>query len=230
MFAADSTGNAGAFMSVSPLNRCRLVLVAEPSIPVTTISKALKGGDVASVILYRGAANEKDFQTWCETVTPVIQSSGAAALVADSTKVAARAKADGVHMSGSITVLKDAVEKLTPRLIVGAGTNGTRDDALDKGELRPDYMFFGKLDGDTHPQAHPKNIEMGEWWAAVIELPCIVMGGYDVESVSVIAELGVEFVALSAAIFGEGRDALEQVAKVNALLDEAGEFAEAADA
>jgi thiamine-phosphate pyrophosphorylase len=217
-------------MSVSPLNRCRLVLVTEPAIPVTTIVKALNGGDVASVIMYRGAANEKDFQTWCETVTPVIQSAGAAALVADSTQVAARAKADGVHMSGSITVLKDAVEKLTPRLIVGAGTNGTRDDALDKGELRPDYMFFGKLDGDTHPQAHPKNVEMGEWWAAVIELPCIVMGGYDIESVSVIAESSAEFVALSAAIFGEGRDAQEQVAKVNALLDEAGEFAEAPDA
>lgn len=214
-------------MSVSPLNRCRLVLAADPAIPVTMISKALTGGDVASVILYRGAANEKDFQTWCETVTPVVQSAGAAALIADSTQIAARAKADGVHMSGSITVLKDAVEKLTPRLIVGAGTNGTRDDALDKGELRPDYMFFGKLDGDTHPQAHPKNIEMGEWWAAVIELPCIVMGGYDVECVGAIAETGAEFVALSAAVFGEGRDAREQVAKVNALLDEVGEFAEA---
>jgi thiamine-phosphate pyrophosphorylase len=217
-------------MSVSPLNRCRLVLVAEPAIPVTTLSKALKGGDVASVILYRGTANEKDFQTWCETVTPVVQSAAAAALIADSTQVAARAKADGVHMSGSLAVLKDAVEKLTPRLIVGAGTNGSRDDALDKGELRPDYMFFGKLDGDTHPQAHPKNIEMGEWWAAVIELPCIVMGGYDIESVSEVAETGAEFVALSAAVFGEGRDAGEQVAKVNALLDEAGKFAEAADA
>jgi thiamine-phosphate pyrophosphorylase len=229
MIAADSTGSLGALMSVSPLNRCRLVLVAEPAIPVTTLGKALKGGDVASVILYRGAANEKDFQTWCETVTPVIQSAGAAALVADSTQVAARAKADGVHMSGSIAVLKDAVEKLTPRLIVGAGTNGTRDDALEKGELRPDYMFFGKLDGDTHPQAHPKNIEMGEWWAAVIELPCIVMGGYDIESVGAIAATGSEFAALSAAVFGEGRDPQEQVTAVNALLDEAGEFAEVAD-
>jgi thiamine-phosphate pyrophosphorylase len=230
MIAADSTGNAGALMSLSPINRCRLVLVADPSIPVTTIGKALQGGDVASVILHRGEANEKDFQAWCETVTPVIQSAGAAALIADSTQVAARAKADGVHMSGSITVLKDAVEKLTPRLIVGAGTNGTRDDALDKGELRPDYMFFGKLDGDTHPQAHPKNIEMGEWWAEVIELPCIVMGGYAIESIAEIAKLGVEFVALSAAVFGEGRDAREQVAAVNTLLEEVGAFVEAANA
>jgi thiamine-phosphate pyrophosphorylase len=217
-------------MSVPHINRCRLVLVAEPSVSVTEIGKALKGGDVASVILHGGAAGEKDFQTWCETVTPVIQSAGAAALVADSTQIAARAKADGVHVTGPVAAVKEAVDKLTPRLIVGASCNGTRDDALGKGEQRPDYMFFGKLDGDTHPDAHPKNLELGGWWAEVIELPCILMGGNAVDSVSAIAETGAEFAALSAAVFGEGRDPEEQVAKVNALLEEKGVFAEAADA
>lgn len=217
-------------MSAPHLNRCRLVLVVEPSISVTEIGKALKGGDVASVILHRGSNAEKDFQIWCETVTPIIQSAGAAALVADSTQIASRAKADGVHVTGPVAAVKEAVEKLAPRLIVGAGCNGTRDDALDKGEQRPDYVFFGKLDGDTQPDAHPKNLELGEWWAQVIELPCILMGGYALESIAAIAETGAEFAALSAAIFGEGRDPQEQVAKVNALLEEKGVFAEAANA
>jgi thiamine-phosphate pyrophosphorylase len=217
-------------MSIPPADRCRLVLVAEPSISVTQISSALKGGDVASVILHRADASEKEFQVWCETVTPVIQSAGAAALVADNTQVAARAKADGVHVNGTVAAVREAVEKLTPRLIVGATCNGTRDDALDKGEHRPDYMFFGKLDGDTHPDAHPKNVELGEWWAEVIELPCIVMGGYAVESVETIARSGAEFVALCAAVFGEGRDPRGQVSAVNAILEEIGAFAEAADA
>lgn len=217
-------------MSVSPAERCRLVLVADPSISVTQIAKALGGADVASVIMHCGQTAERDFQTWCETVTPVIQSAGAAALVADNSQIAARAKADGVHMGGKLAPVKEAVEKLTPRLIVGAGCDGTRDDALDKGELRPDYMFFGKLDGDTHPQAHPKNLDLGAWWAAVIELPCVVMGGYTVESIRPIAESGVEFVALAAAVFGEGRDPQEQVDAANALLDDIGEFAEEPDA
>jgi thiamine-phosphate pyrophosphorylase len=217
-------------MSVTPASRCRLVLIAEPSVSVTQLGRALKGGDVASVILYRADAGEREFQTWCETVTPVIQSAGAAVLVADNTQIAARAKADGVHVGGTVAAVREAVEKLTPRLIVGAACNGTRDDALDKGEHRPDYMFFGKLDGDTHPDAHPKNVELGAWWAEVIELPCVVMGGYAVESVEAIARSGAEFVALSAAVFGEGRDPQEQVAAVNAILEEAGLFAEGADA
>jgi thiamine-phosphate pyrophosphorylase len=216
-------------MSVSPADRCRLVLVAEPSVSITQLGKALKGGDVASVILYSAGTAEKDFQSWCELVTPVIQSAGAAALVADSTQIAVRAKADGVHVNGTVSAVREAVEKLTPRLIVGVACNGTRDDALDKGEHRPDYMFFGKLDGDTHPDAHPKNVKLGAWWAEVIELPCIVMGGYGIESVLGIAKSGVEFVALSAAVFGEGRDPQQQVAAVNAILAEASVFAEAAD-
>jgi thiamine-phosphate pyrophosphorylase len=213
-------------------NRCRLVLTlspgAAPDRMAAALAEALTGGDVASVILFAAGAPERDFQAFCEKCVPVIQEAGAAALIADNSQIAGRTKADGVHVTGSIAELKDAVTALSPRLIVGAGTKLTRDDALDKGELRPDYVFFGKLDGDTHPQAHPKNVGMGEWWASMIELPCIVMGGYLAESVTEIAKSGAEFAAMSAALFGEGRSPKDEVAKINAILDEAGEFEEAA--
>ena len=216
----------------NPPNRCRLVLTLSPGVSpekmTAALQEALDGGDVASVILFAAGAPEREFQTFCEKCVPLIQQAGAAALIADHSQIAGRTKADGVHITGSIADLKDAMNALSPKLIVGAGTKLTRDDALDKGELRPDYVFFGKLDGDTHPEAHPKNVEMGEWWASMIELPCIVMGGYLAESVSQIARSGAEFAAMSAAVFGEGRSPRDEVAKINALLDEAGEFQEAA--
>jgi thiamine-phosphate pyrophosphorylase len=213
-------------------NRCRLVLTlspgAAPEQMVQRLSDALSGGDAASVILFAGGASEREFQAFCERCVPLIQAAGAAALIAGATQIAGRTKADGVHVTGSAADLKDAVNALSPRLIVGAGAKPSRDDALDKGELRPDYVFFGKLDGDTHPEPHPKNLELGQWWASMIELPCIVMGGYLPESVTAIAASGAEFAAMSAAVFGEGRSPKDEVAKINALLDEAGEFEEAA--
>ena len=213
-------------------NRCRLVLTlspgAAPDKMAAALTEALSGGDVASVILFAAGASERDFQGFCEKCVPLIQEAGAAALIADHSQIAGRTKADGVHISGSIADLKDAMNALSPRLIVGAGAKLSRDDALDKGELRPDYVLFGKLDGDTHPEAHPKNVEMGQWWASMIELPCIVMGGYMAESVAAISKSGAEFAAMSAAVFGEGRTPKDEVAKINALLDEVGEFEEAA--
>ena len=38
--------------------------------------------------------------------------------------------------------------------------------ALELGELRPDYIFFGRFGQDTHPAPYRKNVALAEWWAA----------------------------------------------------------------
>ncbi len=86
--------------------------------------------------------------------------------------------------------------------------------------MRPDYVFFGKIGGDIKPEPHPKNLALGEWWASMVEIPCIIMGGTDPASVLPIAETGAEFAALSTAVFSEPGRAAIVVAEVNALLDE----------
>jgi thiamine-phosphate pyrophosphorylase len=50
-------------------------------------------------------------------------------------------------------------------------------------------------------------------------VPCIVLAGADVASVSDVAATGAEFVLLSQAVFGEGRDPAAAVAEANTLLD-----------
>jgi thiamine-phosphate pyrophosphorylase len=205
-------------------NRCRLVLIA-PDIAdiesrVQILSGALRGGDVASVIVPQYGLDEQTFQKHAEALVPVIQDAGAAALVAGDTRVAGRAKADGLHVTGNAAELAEAMEKFSPKLIVGGGNAADRHHALEMGEIRPDYVFFGKVDGDIKPEAHPKNVALAEWWASMIEIPCIVMGGTDPESVLTVAESGAEFVALRMAVFSEPEQAPAIVASVNALLDE----------
>jgi thiamine-phosphate pyrophosphorylase len=81
-------------------------------------------------------------------------------------------------------------------------------------------VFFGKLEGDIKPEAHPKNLALGEWWASMIEIPAIVMGGTDVSSVVAVAETGVEFVAMRSGVFDNAGGAAQAVSEINALLDE----------
>lgn len=209
-------------MTQSP-DRCRLVLIV-PDLPdadeqVALVTKALQGGDVASVIIPQYGLNETVFQKFAERVVPIVQAAGAAALIAGDSRVAARAKADGLHVAGPVADLAEAIEKQTDNFIVGGGSAKDRHGALEIGELRPDYIFFGKLDGDFKPEAHPKNVALGEWWASMIEIPCIVMGGTDPQSVVEVALAGVEFVALRGAVFAEG-DPSSAVSVVNVLLDE----------
>ncbi|WP_431320362.1 thiamine phosphate synthase [Rhizobium sp. YTU87027] len=207
-----------------PENRCRLVLIApdlaDADEQAKVVGDALKGGDVASVIVPQYGLNDGEFQKHAEKLVPIIQDSGAAALLAGDSRVVGRTKADGLHLTGPASEISDAIDKYADKLIVGGGNAADRHHALEIGEERPDYIFFGKLDGDIKPEAHPKNLALGEWWASMIEIPCIVMGGTDPASALAVAETGAEFVALRLAVFADASRAPSVVAEVNALLDE----------
>lgn len=204
--------------------RCRLVLVApeisEASALAESIEDALRGGDVATLILPQYSLDERAFQPLAEKVVEVAQARGVAVMIAGDTRVAGRVKADGVHVDGSPEDAAEAVEKFQPRLIVGLGNVKDRHRALELGELRPDYILFGKLAGDIKPEAHPKVLDLAEWWASMVEIPCIVMGGQDISSALAVAETGAEFVAFRHAVFGDPRGPAQAVAEINALLAE----------
>jgi thiamine-phosphate pyrophosphorylase len=205
-------------------NRCRLVLIVpqldDAQKQATELQEALRGGDVASVIIPQYDLDDATFQKRAELIVPMVQEAGAAALIAGDSRVASRVKADGLHVAGNAEALAEAVENFAPKLIVGGGNADDRHKALEMGESNPDYVFFGKLEGDIKPEAHPKNLALGEWWASMIEIPCIVMGGTDPASALAVAETGAEFVALRLAVFGEPARAPSIVAEINALLDE----------
>lgn len=203
-------------------DRCRLVLVvpemADAGDQEKQLSDALRGGDVASVILPQYGEDFEAFQSRAERLVPIIQDHGAAALIAGDSRVAGRAKADGIHVSRG--ELADAMERFSPRLIVGAGGLKDRHAALEAGELNPDYVFFGMLDGDTHAAPHPKNLDLGEWWASMVEIPCIVMAGSDPAGVIDVALTFAEFVAVGKAVFDAPGGPAAMVAEINAMLDE----------
>ncbi len=204
-------------------NRCRLVLIwpegVDRSDAAARLAAALSGGDVASLIVPQYALSDDDYQDLCETLVPAAQQAGAAVMIAGDTRIAARVKADGIHVEGNATTLADVVDRFGGRMMIGAGSVKSRDDALNLGEQQPDYLFFGRFGYDNKPEPHPRNLGLAEWWAEMVSIPCVVLGGSETGSVAEVARTGAEFVALSQAVFGEGRDAKEEVSRANALLD-----------
>lgn len=206
-----------------PVDRCRLVLIAPPALFVPSaagrLEAALGAGDVASLILPQYDLDEVAFQEAAERLCPLGQAAGAAVIIAGDSRVAGRVRADGVHVDAGKAALAEAVGRHAGKLIVGAGGIRTRDDALELGEERPDYIFFGRFGYDSTLEPHPRNLGLAEWWAQMIELPCIVLGGTAVASVETVAGTGAEFVALSAAVFADGADPAACVAEANERLD-----------
>lgn len=204
----------------TPPDRCRIVLIPPAGTPAERVVAAFAGGDIASLILPQDDRDEDSFQAYAEKIVPAAQAAGIAVVIAGDSRIAERVKADGLHIEAGKAELADAIDRLQDRMMVGVGGAKTRDDALGLGEERPDYIFFGRFGFDNKPEPHPRNLSLGQWWAEMIEIPCIVMAGSDVASVEAVAATGAEFVALSAAVFAEGAEPATVIAKANALLDE----------
>lgn len=204
----------------TPPNRCRIVLIAPAGVAAERVRAAFDGGDVASIILPQYDMDEASFQAFAEQVVPAAQARGIAVVIAGDTRIAGRVQADGLHVEAGMAGLSEAIDGFQAKMMVGCGGAKTRDDALELGELRPDYIFFGRFGYDTKPEPHSRNLSLGQWWAEMIEIPCIVMAGSGIASAEAVAATGCEFVALSNAVFAEGVDPREAVADANALLDQ----------
>jgi len=209
--------------------RCRLVLtVNAANVAKEQLVSAAQAGDVASVILYAGELEPHRFETYCKAVTGHIQAAGVAVLIADDTQAFGRSGADGLFLEKQKSSLEDIIARFSPQNIVGCGSIKARHNALELGELKPDVVFFGKLGGDIKDDAHPKNIALAEWWAELIEIPGIVMGGKSLDSIIEVARTGIDFVALEEAVFAGGNPA-ENVMAANTLLDEHAPLLQEAD-
>lgn len=208
------------------MNRCRLILVIPASLAdaASSTKDALAGGDVASIIIAVPGSADVGFQSRCKSLVAIAQEAGVAAIVANDSRIAGRTNADGYHLDlpgGNVGVpeLGEAVASFAPDKIVGAGKVNSRHMALSLGEANPDYVFFGRLDGDIKPQAHPKLMTLANWWSEMVEIPGICLGGSAVDSVVEVAKTGVDFVALSSAVFGHENGAEAAVRQANTLLD-----------
>ncbi len=210
-------------------SRCRLCLVTPVGVEAKTfaplVADALAGGDVASLIVTARPADPAALQKAAEAFVPLAQSAGVAAIVHGDTRIVGRTQADGVLIDSGADDLAAALDALHPARMVGAGNLTSRHEALSAGEAAPDFLFFGRLDGDTGDGVFPRALELAAWWSSVTVIPAIVMGGRTLASVREAADAGIEFVALSRAVWDDPRGPGAAVAEASALLAQGGEAA-----
>jgi thiamine-phosphate pyrophosphorylase len=206
------------------VNRPRLFLVTPPEFDPAQLAGKLKdgfqGGDIACVLIYMPDAETRDLQSAAETLVPIIQAGGAAALIYRDTQVAGRSGADGVHVDTSLEDLKLAVESLQPAKIVGAGGTKLKHEDMERAETGIDYLFFGRLDLEEKADPHSKTVSRADWWSELFETPCVALGGNTMASVEAAAATGADFVALKDAVWQHEDGAAVAVGQANAILEQ----------
>jgi thiamine-phosphate pyrophosphorylase len=210
-------------------SRCRLCLVTPAGVDAETfaarVADALSGGAVASLIITADPADPARLQRAAEAFVPIAQDAGVAAIVHGDTRIVGRSHADGVLIDSGPADLAAALAALQPKRMVGAGGFTSRHEAMAAGEASPDFLFFGRLDGDTGDGIFPKALDLAGWWSTVTVIPAIVMGGRTLASVREAASEGIEFVALGKAVWDDPRGPAAAVAEACDYLAESGEAA-----
>ena len=177
----------------------QIFLIAAADVDATSctrmLDEALAATDVAALLLPRGDRSEGSYKALVKAVTPRAQGAGVAVLVQGDPGLVRMLGADGLHVEGDAEAVRAAIKALKPDFIVGAGGVDSRDDAMEKGELQPDYIFFGPLSGARAEDQR----EMARWWAEIMEIPSVLSDpGANGETAN--AE-GAEFIGLGQSIW-----------------------------
>ena len=168
------------------------------------LAAALSAGDVASLLIRFAVAPSREREAILSKLAPIAQEKGVAVLAEDDATAALRAGVDGVHIDADHAALAEAVRKLSPRYIVGAGNLATRDDAMQAGETGADYVLL-------EPENPADLIARVEWWAALFNTPCVARAE-TLEMVAPLARAGADFILLDTAVWDDPRGPATSVA------------------
>lgn len=174
------------------------------------LTSALSGGEVASLLIRLAVDDPRKQEEIVRALAPAAQEKGVAVLVEGSVTVALRAKADGAHIVGVGPELKEAVQKLSPKYIGGAGGLELRDDAMQAGEAGVDYVLFEGDDLDALT-------ERVGWWAELFNTPCVARAAR-LADVGPLADAGADFVMLDDAVWSDPRGPAAAVAEALSIL------------
>jgi thiamine-phosphate pyrophosphorylase len=151
-----------------------LFLIAPSDLPpdrlLAALGAALATHPASAVLLRRGELAENAYKALVKAVAPTAQKAGAAVLIEGEPGLVRMLGVDGLHVSGGIKAVREAVSALKPAMIVGVGDIGTRHDAMQKAELDIDYILFGPLSGAI---SEPER-ELAQWWAETMEIPSVL--------------------------------------------------------
>ncbi len=204
------------------MSDCRLYLITPPKLQARafadTLARALDAGDVACLQLRLKDASDDDIRRASEILMPIAQSRDVAFLMNDRPDLAAELSCDGVHIGQEDASYAEARKAVGAGRIVGVTCHDSRHLAMEAAEAGADYVAFGAFfttaTKDTKTHAEP---ELLRWWAEMMVVPCVAIGGITVENAAVLVEAGADFLAVSSGVWNYADGPAAAVKAFNAL-------------
>lgn len=205
-------------------DRCRLYLITPPRLEPgfeASLEAALEGGDVACLQLRLKDAPREEVASWTRRLLPIAQARDVAFLLNDDAPLAAELGCDGAHLGQSDGDHAGARMLLSGK-ILGITCHASRHLAMTAGEMGADYVAFGAFfPTSTKDTQHVAELELLEWWSAVMEIPTVAIGGITAENCAPLVRAGADFLAVVGAVWNHPEGPAAGVAAMNAAIGNA---------
>ena len=184
----------------------RLYLITPPALDPTEfaprLTEALDAGDVACLQLRLKDVDDDAIRRAADLLRPIAQERGVAFIMNDRPDLARELECDGVHVGQNDTPYAEARAIVGPKKIVGVTCHNSRHLALEAAEAGADYVAFGAFFPTTTKDAKGNaEIETLQWWAEIMEIPCVAIGGITTQNAAPLIEAGADFLAVSSGVW-----------------------------
>ncbi len=93
---------------------------------------------------------------------------------------------------------------------------------MEAGEAGADYVAFGVFHAsETKDPPEMATPDILEWWQALMEIPCVAIGGVTVENGEALVRAGADFLAVANGVWKHPKGPRAAVAEFNAIFDRA---------
>lgn len=201
---------------------CELYLLTPPRVAPDfpeTLQGVLAAGPVGAVQIRLKDHDPVEAERLAAAIVPVVRAAGAAAIVNDDPALAARLKADGVHVGQEDATIAEARAALGREAIVGATCHDSRHLAMIAGEQGADYVAFGSVyDTVTKTPKSRASLEIIEWWSELFEIPCVAIGGITPENAEPVIRAGADYLAVCGGVWSHPQGPQAAVRAFSSLL------------
>ncbi|WPZ36908.1 thiamine phosphate synthase [Thalassobaculum sp. OXR-137] len=185
-----------------------LYLITPPRLPDVAafcddLAAALDAGPVACLQLRLKDVDDDAILRAADAILPVCHQRGVPLLMNDRPDLAVTSGCDGVHVGQSDTPYAQARKLMGPGAQIGVTCKNSRHLAMEAGEAGADYVAFGAFfRSSTKDETTMASLEILEWWAEMMTVPCVAIGGITQQNCGPLVEAGADFLAVINAVWG----------------------------
>jgi len=202
--------------------RCRLYLITPtklaPNAFAETLRQALGAGDVASLQLRLKDVHDDDIRRAVEVLMPIVHRADVAFILNDRPDLAAELGCDGVHVGQDDASYDEARDAVGRDRIVGVTCHNSRHLSIHAAEAGADYVAFGSFFPTTTKDVKEMaEIETLRWWAEMMVVPAVAIGGIRIANCKPLIEAGADFLAVASGVWDHPEGPAAAVKAFNAL-------------